>query len=226
MKFYALGLALLLMAFTVPAFADHVIVAGGPALRKWEDLRVKNKQHDRWWGNFIRASTLKIDQLAKEDPNAVIEWIVYKPSFESRGDEDSKPYTDWIEGLAQKRNVKLHWFSSTEQFLDILNNRSRRSVESFDYFGHSNRYAFMFEYGADIMAASTCWLHEDDLGKIKRSIFDRKAECKSWGCHTGESMSKKWRKKLRLPITGAKGATNYSLVGHGKMPYVSGEWVR
>ena len=36
----------------------HVILCGGPALRLWEDLRVEQDQHDRWWGNFIRASTI------------------------------------------------------------------------------------------------------------------------------------------------------------------------
>ena len=37
--------------------ADHVIVTGGPALRVWEDLRVKPDLHDRWWGTCVRAST-------------------------------------------------------------------------------------------------------------------------------------------------------------------------
>ena len=41
----------------------HVILCGGPALRKWEDLRVEEDQHDRWWGNFIRASTIRIDEI-------------------------------------------------------------------------------------------------------------------------------------------------------------------
>lgn len=227
MNMRVLGMTLGMLLFSImPVFSDHVIVTGGPALRKWEDLRIKEKQHDRWWGNFVRASTLRIDEIKKENPEAVIHWLVFKPSFKKRGEEDAKPYTDWLDRLAEKRGIEMHWFSTTEEFLAKLNACEDQSVETFDYFGHSNRYAFMFEYGADIIAASTCWLHEDELNRIDRKIFARKAMCKSWGCHTGESMSRLWRKHLKLPLIGAKGATNYSLVGHGKMPYVSGKWVR
>ena len=214
------------IALTAPAWADHVVVTGGPALREWEELRVKEKQHDRWWGNFVRASTLSIDSYLKTSESAdEVIWMVFKPALAARGVEDSKPYTNWIEGLARKRNVQLLWFSSRDEFLDQLNNRPRRSVESFDYFGHSNRYAFMFDYGSDIMAASTSWLHQNHLKEIRRSVFARKARCKSWGCHTGESMSKVWKKEVKTTLIGAKGATNYSKVGHGQMPSVSGEWV-
>jgi len=207
------------------ASADHIVVTGGSALRKWEDLRIKEKQHDRWWGNFVRASTIKLDELKKSDTEGEIIWWVFKPGMEARGVEDSKPYCDWVESLAEKREVTFHWFSSRQEFLELLNDRPRRSVQSFDYFGHSNRSAFMFDYGSDIMAASTSWLHEIDLHKINRSVFARKAECKSWGCHTGESMSQVWKKKLKVPLIGAKGATNYSMVGHGRLPSVSGVWV-
>ena len=41
------------------ASAEHLILTGGPALRKWENLRVPRDQHDRWWANFVRASTLR-----------------------------------------------------------------------------------------------------------------------------------------------------------------------
>ena len=50
----------------------------------------------------------------------------------------------------------------------------------------------MFDYSNNIDSASKVWLHQDDLKKINRGIFARDAYVKSWGCHTGESMSKKW----------------------------------
>ena len=209
------------------ATAEHLIVSGGPALRKWENYRVPDDQHDRWWANFIRAATLRMAEVrlayGKEAP---LVWMVHRPSYEARGREDGKPYTTWIAEQAAKRNCTLIWFNSTGDFINKINSRPRGSVETFDYFGHSNKYAFMFEYGSDIMAASTAWLHERDLPRLKSSIYARNAYCKSWGCHTGSSMSAVWKKQLGLPLEGAKGKTLYTMVGRGEMPTGFGGWTR
>ncbi len=207
--------------------AEHLIVAGGPALRRWENYRTKDDQHDRWWANFIRASTLRMVELRKAyGSGAKITWMVYQPAYLARGREDSQPYTAWIAEQAAKRQVSLVWFNSTGNFIQTLNNRSRGSVQTFDFFGHSNRYAFMFEYSTEILAVSTATLHENDLSRIKGSIFDRNAYCKSWGCHTGESMSAVWKRSLGIALEGARGPTTYTVVGQGKMPAVRGSWVR
>lgn len=209
------------------ARADHVIVTGGPALRKWEDLRVKEDQHDRWWANFIRASTIRMDMLIKPvrtEDNII--WMVYQPGYRDRGTEDGKPYTRWIENLAQKRRVKLVWFKSGEDFVRKFNQLPNRSVSRFDYFGHSNKYAFMFEYGSDIIAASTAWLHQKELGQLKASVFHAEALCTSWGCHTGHSMSEVWQKVLGVPLRGVKGPTNYTVVGRAELPEAKGRWTR
>ncbi len=220
-----LSLAFLLLASW--CHADHVIVTGGPALRKWEDYRVKEDQHDRWWANFVRASTLRMAEVRKAyGPNAPIVWMVYQPGYQARGREDGKPYTTWIAEQASKRRATLIWFNSSGSFLQQLNSRPRGSVHTFDFFGHSNRHAFMFDYGSDVMAASTAWLHERDLPRIKSSIFDRNAYCKSWGCHTGESMSAVWKSATGVALEGAKGPTLYNYVGQGQMPSVRGSWVR
>lgn len=209
------------------AQADHVIVAGGPALRKWENLRVPEDRHDRWWANFIRASTLRMVEIRKAyGSNAPIVWMVHRPGYQSRSGEDGKPYTTWISDLARKRNVTLKWFSSSGSFVDTMNSRPRGSIVTFDYFGHSNKYCFMFDYGNDIMAASTSWLHENELDRIKRSIFAKNAYCKSWGCHTAESMSKVWKRKLGVSLEGAVGPTDYTMVGRGTLPIVKGRWAR
>ncbi len=207
--------------------AEHVIVAGGPALRKWENYRVPADQHDRWWANFIRASTLRMEEIRKAyGPGASIVWMVYQPGYQARGREDGQPYTSWITQLASKNRATLIWFDSGGGFIQQLNSRPRGSVETFDFFGHSNRYCFMFDYSADIMAASKAWLHERDLPRIKASIFTRNAYCKSWGCHTGESMSAVWKSATGIALEGARGPTTYVPVGQGKMPAVNGGWVR
>jgi hypothetical protein len=207
--------------------AEHVIVTGGPALRRWEDLRVAEDRHDRWWANFVRASTLRIDEIRRAyGGTAPVVWMVYQPGYQARGKEDGKPYLAWISQQASKRKVSLVWFNSSGDFLKSLNSRPRGSVKTFDFFGHSNRHAFMFDYGSDIMAASTAWLHERDLPRIKAGIFDSNAYCKSWGCHTGQSMSEVWKRAIGVALEGAKGPTDYTVVGQGKMPAVRGSWTR
>lgn len=209
------------------ASADHMIVTGGPALRKWENYRVPQDQHDRWWANFVRASTLRMAEIRQAyGSDAAIVWLVYRPGYQLRGREDGKPYTTWIAEQAAKRRVSLVWFDSSGSFLNQLNSRPRGSVNTFDYFGHSNRHCFMFDYGCDILAASTAWLHENDLSRINGSIFARNAYCKSWGCHTGESMSGLWKNRTGVSLEGAMGPTDYTVVGQGVLPRVKGSWRR
>lgn len=207
--------------------ADHVIVTGGPALRKWENLRVPKDRHDRWWANFVRASTIRMDMLLKDfNHNDRIVWMVYKPGYVDRGTEDGKPYVTWIENLATKRNAHLIWFSSSDMYIRKFNALPERSVTAYEYFGHSNKYAFMFEYGSDIIAASTAWLHETELNRKRASVFHPQAACTSWGCHTGESMSQVWRQVLGVPLRGVKGPTNYTVVGQAKLPLAKGSWTQ
>lgn len=228
MKSVARFTALLFLLFTSMAGAEHVIVSGGPSLLKWEHLRVKEDQHDRWWANFIRAATLRMAEVRKAyGSDAPIVWMVHKPSYMARGREDGKPYTTWIAEQAAKRRATLIWVNTGGDLIRAINSRPRGSIQTFDYFGHSNRHAFMLDYGNEIMAVSTSWLHERDLSRISSSVFGKNSYCKSWGCHTGESMSQVWKRSVGIPLEGAKGATNYTSVGQGQMPALnSGSWVR
>lgn len=220
-------LFLLLGLSAMPCQAEHVVVTGGPALRKWENFRVQPDQHDRWWANFVRASTLRMEEIRKAyGPTAPIVWMVYQPCYQTRSREDAKPYTNWISKIAAERRITLVWFNSSSGFIQALNARPRGSVETFDFFGHSNRFAFMFDYSNEILGISTAWLHERDLPRIQSSIFARNAYCKSWGCHTGESMSKAWKRATGVPMEGAKGPTDYTVITYGRLPEVHGSWVR
>jgi hypothetical protein len=207
--------------------AEHVIVCGGPALRVWENYRVEDDRHDRWWANFVRASTLRMAEIRLAfGKDAPLVWLVHRPGYEARGREDGKPYTTWITEQASKRRATLIWFTTTGDYIAKINARPRGSVITYDYFGHSNKYAFMFDYGSDIMAVSTSWLHERDIPRLKSSIFAPNAYCKSWGCHTGQSMTAVWKRHMGIPLEGANGKTLYTMVGHGEMPKGFGGWVR
>lgn len=192
---------------------EYVIVSGGPALRKWEDLRAPGTQHDRWWGNFIRPARVRIEEIKKQDPNAMITWLVYRTAFVTRSTEDNRALTPLVESVRDKYGVRLMWFDNGTQLINYLNEgqpRGRVKICSFEYYGHSNKYCFMFDYSNLVYGVSKSWLHEKDLPRIRGGIFTKNAFCKSWGCHTGESMSRAWRNATGVPMIGAYGKTDYS----------------
>jgi hypothetical protein len=212
-----LALALLALGLSPALHAqsqgEYVIVSGGPALRKWENLRRPGEQHDRWWGNFIRPARMRIQEIQAQDPAAVITWLVYRNAFVTRGAEDKRSLTELVTSVRDKFHVRLVWFSTGDDVIAYLNKgqpRGRMPVRDFEFFGHSNKYCFMFDYSNAVYGCSQAWLHEKDLGKINGGVFTRDAFCKSWGCHTGESMSRAWRKATGIPMIGANGKTDYS----------------
>lgn len=170
---------------------------------------------------------MRMDEIRRDyGAQAAITWMVYRPAYDLRGREDRKNYLDMIQAQANKRSASLVWINSGSDLIRALNTMKRHSIITFDYFGHSNKHCFCLDYGAEIIATSTQWLHERDLGRIKSSVFHRHAHCRSWGCHTGESMSAVWKSKLGITLEGARGKTDYRSLSQGKFPAVSGGWVR
>ncbi|MDX2081870.1 MAG: hypothetical protein SFU53_13885 [Terrimicrobiaceae bacterium] len=222
-------LLLVLVAGLIPAFGaverEYILLSGGPSLIEWE--KFKAEPHDRWWGNFIRAARVRIQQLrAEHGPNARITWLVHRPSYVRRASrQDNDDLIGNIVSVRDKFGVNLVWFNNGSEVIDYLNNgqpRNRVKIANFEFYGHSNRACFMFDYSNEIDSASKSWLHEDELFRIKRGIFTRDAFVKSWGCHTGESMSKYWRRATGTRMIGAIGKTNYAY-GHlrGWVPALS-----
>ena len=77
------------------------------------------------------------------------------------------------------------------------------------------------------MAASKAWIHEKDLGtRINKNIFAPDAECWSYGCYTGRSMSKYWKEAFGVGLWGNLESTRYQPVGEGRLPAGAGKWVR
>lgn len=227
MTFRHLLLTLICCVLSPFSWADHVIVSGGPSLKRWESYRVPEDQHDRWWANFIRGGTMRMDEIRQAyGKNAPIVWIVYRPGYDMRGREDKQNYISMINQQASKRGASIVWINTGADLIEALNSRGRGSIQTFDYFGHSNKHCFCLDYGTEIIATCTQWLHESELGQIRSSVFARNAYCKSWGCHTGESMSAIWKSKLGVPLEGARGKTDYRSLSQGKFPAVTGGWVR
>ena len=216
-----------LCALSGEAPAVEVILSGGVALKSWEHLRGPAK-HDNWWANFVRAATVRMTQARKENPSARITWIVFRPSYITRGREDGKEYLGMIRELASKYKANLVFADNADQVYSAINAAASGNdrITAFYYFGHSNAHAFMLDYSNNIIGASKHWIHEDDLAKrIRRSVFAPNARCVSYGCYTGRSMSRKWKAAFGVPMSGNTESTRYQPVGDGRLPDGVGRWV-
>ena len=213
---------------------EYVIASGGPALRYWEEYRMPKDQHDRYLWNFIRAARIRIDQLrAQHGPAINLTWLVYRPAYESRQSEDAvkRPQylctTAEVTTLAAERGVKLIWFNNSNFLISYLNNRGGRKMSGFEFYGHSNRYCFLFDYSNNILGVSSCYLHCADLHRLHRGLFTKDALVQSYGCHTGEYMSRVWKKSTGVPMIGAVGKTDFSAIKDNvTLPTVNGRWAQ
>lgn len=200
---------------------EYIIITGGVSLWQWE--KFKAAPHDNWWANFVRASRIRIQQIQAEDPRAEIAWLVYRPAYIVRGKQDKTDLIAFIQSVRDAFHVKLIFFDKKEELIDYINNgqpRAQVKICDLEYFGHSNRACFMFDYSNNLDSASKCWLHEDDLKQLHRGLFTKDAFVKSWSCHTGESMSSKWRSATGVPMIGAIGKTQYMT---DELPILSSE---
>ena len=212
---------------------ETIIVCGGSALRKWEDLRVKQHQHDRWWANFVAATNLRtIELIGKGVQPSTITWLVYRPAYVRRGSADGKPYIQWINRLANKNNVNIRWFSHVKELVNYVNSgngRGSNPVVQFEFFGHSNKHAFLIDYSCEYAGASGQFIHENDLRYFSKRAFHRKGYAKSWGCHSAEGFTKAWKRATGVRMWGAVGKTDYAGVGNRILPTLSspnGKWKR
>lgn len=209
---------------------EYILVSGGPSLVSLEAYRREAHRHDRWWGNFIRTARIRIEQLQKASNGAVnITWFVYRPGYVTRQHEDGQPLITNIESVRDKYKVRLIWFSTTEELVNYINagqNRNSVKVSGFEFFGHSNKFCFVFDYSNHILGASKVFLHQDDIKRLNRRAFAKNAYCKSWGCHSGESFSAEWKRVTGVKMIGAIGKTDYSRSYENTLPFVSpgGRW--
>jgi len=208
---------------------EYIIISGGVALRQWEDLRIKSDQHDRWWGNFVRPARVRMEVMrARLGPDALITWLVHRSSYERRAQEDRRPLVSFVKSVQRKVGCNLVYFETGDDVIRYINrgqSRRKYKIAHLEYYGHSNKCCWMFEYSSDIMGCSLSYLHEQDAEKIRRRAFTERPYVKSWGCHTGESMSKVWRHYLGFPMIGALGKTDYR-AGYRVTLIPGGKWVQ
>jgi hypothetical protein len=213
-------------AAAAPTNGEYVLLIGGPSLMVWE--KYKKEPHDHWWANFVRAGRIRTEQIRAQDPNAKITWLVYRQGYKDRAVQEKQDLFGFIDSVRDKYNLNLVYFNNGTDVINYLNNgqpRDSMKVVDFEYFGHSNAKCFMFDYSSNIESACKSWLHEDELKRINGRVFARGAFTKSWGCHTGESMSKKWLAATGVPMWGVIGKTQYMM---DELPVIVGQnakWV-
>jgi hypothetical protein len=206
---------------------EYIILVGGPSLHQWE--KYKSQPHDHWWANFVRAARIRTEQLQTELPrNSKITWLVYKQGYVDRAKQDKQDLISHINSVADKFNFNLIYFDGGRDVLNYLNNgpgRNRLKVSGLEYFGHSNKACFMFDYSSGLDSASKSWFHENDASKLGRNVFAKGAYIRSWGCHTGESMSKKWYTATGTYMWGVIGKTQYMMETLPILSSQNGKWV-
>ena len=206
---------------------EWIIVVGGPSLYQWEHYKVY--PHDHWWANFIRAARIRTEQLRGElGPDAKITWLVYKQGYLDRAQQEHQDLVGFIDSVRDKYSLNLVYFHGGAEVINYLNSgqpRDGMKIGGFEYFGHSNRACFMFDYSNNIDSACKSWLHENELTKIDRRDFARGAYVRSWGCHTGESMSKKWYRATGTHMIGAIGKTQFMMEELPILISDGGKWV-
>ena len=150
---------------------------------------------------------------AGQRSNAVYTWLVFEDGYKARGEQDHQDYITDLNSVRDKYHLHMVPVRNGNDVINYLNNgqdRSRIKVVDFEYFGHSNRCCFMFDYSNNIDSASKFYLHEDMLTAVHGGDFARHAFIKSWGCHTGEEMSQKFYAATGSRMIGAIGRTDYS----------------
>jgi hypothetical protein len=206
---------------------EWIIVVGGPSLHQWEQY--KAQPHDHWWANFVHAARLRTEQLRDGlGPDAPITWLVYKQGYLDRAEQEHQDLIGFIESVRDKYNLNLVWFHAGSEVINYLNSgpsRDRTKVAGFEYFGHSNKACFMFDYSNVLDSASKSWLHESELRKINGRAFAKRAYIQSWGCHTGESMSEKWYRATGTHMIGAIGKTQFMMEELPILTSPDGRWV-
>ncbi len=206
--------------------SEYIILVGGPSLYQWE--KYKTQPHDHWWANFVRAARIRTEQVRDQLPNGKITWLIYKQGYLDRAPQEHQDLIEHINSVRDKFNLNLVWIKDGNDVINYLNNGQPRNVMKvggFEYFGHSNKACFMFDYSSNVDSSAKSYLHEMQFAKINRGVIARDAYVKSWGCHTGESMSKKWRAATGVRMIGAIGKTQFMMEELPILTSADGRWV-
>ena len=136
---------------------EYIILTGGVSLMQWE--KFKAQPHDNWWMNFVRASRIRMQQLQAANPAVQITWLVYRPAYIARSKQEKNDLLGHIASVRDAFHVKLVFFDKAEEVIEYLNAGQPRGtvkLTGFEFFGHSNKACWMFDYSNNMDSASKC----------------------------------------------------------------------
>src|SRR5690349_24622542 len=114
-RVWLLGL-IVLLALARPISAarlpegEWIIVVGGVSMHQWE--KYKAQPHDHWWANFVHAARIRTEQLRAElRENAMITWLVYKPGYLARAQQDGTDLLANINSVRDAYHPNLVYFN-------------------------------------------------------------------------------------------------------------------
>src|ERR1043165_1285263 len=102
--------------------------------------------------NFVRAARIRLNEIQTANPDADITWLVYRPAYLARGAQDGRDYISDIRSIQATYKIRLIFFDRPSEVVEYLNSgQDRRSkpICDFEYFGHSNKACFMFDYSCN-----------------------------------------------------------------------------
>jgi hypothetical protein len=209
----------------VPTDGEYLIIVGGVSLMEWE--KYKAQPHDNWWANFVRAARIRTQQIRAAAPNVQLTWLVYRPGYVERSKQEKRDLLPFIASVRDALNFKLVYFDTAPELIAYLNNgRATTKICGLEFFGHSNKACWMFDYSNNLDSGSKCWLHEKELKQINRGIFARDAFIKSWSCYSGELFVKSWYSATGTRMWGAIGKTQYMTDELPAFSTPAGHWMR
>ena len=220
----ALGAAPQRAADPVPTGGEYIVIVGGVSLMEWE--KFKAQPHDNWWANFVRAARIRTEQIRAAAPNVPLTWLVYRPGYVARSKQEGRNLLPFIESVGEAFHFKVVYFDKTAELVSYLNNHATQKICGLEFFGHSNKACWMFDYSNNLDSGSKCWLHEKELGQIHRGLFTRDALIKSWSCYSGELFVKSWSKATGTRMWGAIGKTQYMTDELPTFAKADGHWAR
>lgn len=201
---------------------DGLVICGGPALKKWDDLRPTHERCLLPPRCFVNAAAYDAGKLSSQK-DANVTFLVYRDSFLRRSLDEKVTYTQEIEVfIAKHKNLKLVWFRSGQELSNYLS--SITPVDFVYYYGYATPNVLVFDYESEISRGSTAWLSIDAFFQAAKGALKEKGVCQLFPAFTGwnadfTGVAQKAKKELGRKLVVPTVQLSYSTDSEAKEPY-------